>query len=105
MGDPNQLLVRQQGDSVCFDVRVSPRASRAAIAGVHAGALKVSLTAAPVDGAANAALIELLAKRLGVPRRALRIARGEHARNKSICVEGSSADTVRAALSPDAGTR
>ncbi len=90
------LRISEQHGAVCFDVRVAPRASRAAITGVHAGALKLSLTAPPVDGAANAALIELLADALAVPRRAVRIARGEHGRNKTVCVEGTSAHAVRA---------
>jgi hypothetical protein len=90
------LRVTEQGGEVCFEVRVAPRASRAAIAGVRGGALKLSLTAPPVDGAANAALIELLADALSVPRRAVRIARGARGKNKTVCVEGITADAVRA---------
>jgi uncharacterized protein (TIGR00251 family) len=77
-------------------VRVSPRAARAAIVGLHAGALKVSLTAAPVDGAANAALIELLADALDVPKRAVRIEHGDHNRQKTIAIEGITAAQLRA---------
>jgi uncharacterized protein (TIGR00251 family) len=94
----NELALHEHRDAVSFEVRVAPRASRAAIAGVHAGALKVSLTAAPVDGAANAALIALLAAELALPKRALTIARGEHSRNKTVRVEGIDAAGVRAAL-------
>jgi uncharacterized protein YggU (UPF0235/DUF167 family) len=57
------------------------------------------LTAAPVDGAANEALITLLAKALGLPKRAVRIVRGEHSRDKSVSVEGVDSARVRAALS------
>jgi uncharacterized protein (TIGR00251 family) len=93
-----ELVLREQNGGVCFEVKVAPRASRAALSGVHAGALKASLTAPPVDGAANAALLELLAERLNVPRRALRIVRGEHARLKTVCVEGLTLAAVSSAL-------
>lgn len=71
-----------------FEVRVAPRASRQGVLGVHAGALKVGLHAAPVDGAANAALVELLAQALGVARADVRIVRGERSRQKTIEVSG-----------------
>jgi uncharacterized protein (TIGR00251 family) len=92
------LPLLEQHGGVSLQVRVAPRASRAAIAGVHDGALKLSLTAAPVDGAANAALIALLADVLDVPRRALSITRGERGRSKTVHVAGATADSVRAAL-------
>jgi uncharacterized protein (TIGR00251 family) len=94
----SELALHEQEGAVSFAVRVAPRASRAAIAGVHAGALKVSLTAAQVDGAANDALIALLAATLDVPRRALRITRGERGKSKTVRVEGASVEAVRAAL-------
>lgn len=79
---------RAHGDSVRFAVRVQPRSSRTAIEGVHGGALKVRLHAPPVDGAANDALVALLADALGVPRRAVRVVAGESARSKVIEVAG-----------------
>jgi uncharacterized protein (TIGR00251 family) len=95
----DELDLREQDGGVSFEVRVSSRASRAAVGGVHGSALKLSLTAAPVDGAANEALIELLASALGVHKGAIRILRGEHSRNKSLRVEGLDAAAARAALS------
>ena len=80
---------------VRFSVRVQPRASRSEVAGVHGDALKVRLTAPPVDGAANAALIELLADLLAVSRNALRIVAGEHARGKVVEAVGVDAESVR----------
>ena len=94
-------LTERDGD-VYFDVRVTPRAPRSALAGVHGSALKLTLASAPVDGAANRALIELLAELLAVKKSALRIVRGEHARNKSVCVAGLDADRVRQALATHA---
>jgi uncharacterized protein (TIGR00251 family) len=84
------------GESVSFRVKVAPRASRSAIQGLHAGALKVSLTAPPVEGAANQALCELLAKQLGVAKRAVEIVQGQSARLKTVRVTGVSAEAVLA---------
>jgi len=80
---------------VTFEVRVAPRASRNAIAGVHEGALKVSLTAPPVEGAANEALRKLFAKALGVPKSNIEIIRGERARNKVLRIRGVSREALR----------
>jgi uncharacterized protein (TIGR00251 family) len=94
----SQLQLLEQHGGVSLQVRVVPRASRSAISGVHAGALKLSLTAAPVDGAANDALIALLADALGVPKRTLSITRGERGRSKTVHVAGASPEGVRSAL-------
>jgi uncharacterized protein (TIGR00251 family) len=97
--DVDELVLREQNGGTCLELLVSPRASRDALVGVHAGALKLSLTAAPVDGAANEAVIALLAAALDVPKRAVHIVKGEHARKKVACVDGVDAARVRAALS------
>jgi uncharacterized protein (TIGR00251 family) len=85
-------------EGVWITVRVQPKASRDAIVGPAAGALKVAVTAPPAEGAANAALIELLAKRLGVAKSRLEIASGQKSRNKLVLVRGAAADAVLAAL-------
>ncbi len=84
------------GGVLRFAVRVQPRASRTAVVGVHGGALRVRLQAPPVDGAANAALVEHLAEALDVPRRAVRVVAGGTARGKTVEVEGADAARVRA---------
>ena len=85
----------QEGDgSVTFEVRVAPRASRSRILGVQEGALKVALTAPPVDGAANDALRKLLAKRLGVSKSEVEIIRGDRARIKVLRVRGVRASEI-----------
>ena len=89
------LHVQEGDDSVTFEVRVAPRASRNAIVGVHEGALKVSLTAPPVEGAANEALRKLLAKALGVPKSNIEIIRGERARNKVLRIRGVGRGALR----------
>ena len=70
------------------DVRVIPRAGRSGLAGTRGGALLVRLNAPPVEGAANAELIALLARTFGVARRAVTIVSGERSRQKRVQVEG-----------------
>jgi uncharacterized protein (TIGR00251 family) len=81
-----------------FAVRVHPRAKKNAITGKVGDALKVSLTAPPVDGKANAACIEFFAKLLKVPRASVTIASGEASRNKVVRVVGLSAEGLRRRL-------
>jgi uncharacterized protein (TIGR00251 family) len=83
------IEVAERGGAAIFSVRVTPRASRDAIEGEHQGALKVRLTAPPVDDRANEALRRLLAERLNVPISAVRIVSGEKSRNKKVEVAGA----------------
>jgi uncharacterized protein (TIGR00251 family) len=71
-----------------LDVRVIPRARRSEIAGRRGNALLVRLNAPPVDGAANKALIEILADALGVARSAISIISGETSRAKRVSIAG-----------------
>jgi uncharacterized protein (TIGR00251 family) len=73
-------------------IRLAPKAARDRIAGPHGEALKVAVTAPPVEGRANAHLIRFLAKRLGVPKGAVRIVSGELARDKVVEVDGVTPD-------------
>ena len=82
------LRTRDDGDALVFEVRVAPRASRDRIVGVQDGALKVALTAPPVDGAANEALRKMLAKAFGVSKSSIEIVRGDRARTKFLRVQG-----------------
>lgn len=84
-----------------IEVRVVPRAGRSGVAGVREGALLVRLAAAPVDGAANAELIAVLAGALHLPKRSIQIASGERSRAKRVRVEGMDAPAVFAALGLD----
>ena len=75
-------------------VRVVPRASKAGVAGTRDHAILVRIAAAPVDGAANAELIETLARALDLPRRALTITSGTTSRNTRVRVDGLSRDAA-----------
>jgi uncharacterized protein len=81
-------------EGVLIAVRVVPRAARAGLAGIRDNALLVRLNAAPVEGAANAELIQVLADTLGVARRAVSISSGEQSRRKTVLIRGLSADEV-----------
>jgi uncharacterized protein (TIGR00251 family) len=85
---------------VILDVRVVPGAARAGLAGVHGDALRIRVTARPIEGAANRELLRLLAALLGVAPSALTLAAGTHGRAKRIHVRGVTADAARLRLVP-----
>ena len=91
-------MITSTPDGVVLDVRVIPRASRSGLAGVRDGALLLRLHAPPVEGAANAEVVDLLATLLGVPRRAVTIVTGGRNRLKRVRVEGVSAEFVSSRL-------
>ena len=74
-----------------IDILVQPRSSRAKLGPMHDGRLKVAVTAPPVDGEANAAVVEVLAKALGVPRRQVEVIAGLSSRRKTVRIEGADA--------------
>jgi hypothetical protein len=88
------LEVREADGAITFDVQVVPRASRDRLGPVHGDRLKVQLTAPPVDGAANDALVALVAKALGRPRGDVAIVRGTTGRKKTLRVAGVSRDAL-----------
>lgn len=94
------IKVSQLEGYVIFEVRVVPRGGRDAIEGEHGGALKMRLTAPPVEGRANEALRRLLAERLNVPLGAVRIVAGEANRTKRVSVAGVSPAQVLALCAP-----
>ena len=81
-------------------VHARPGARRSAIVGPHGDALAIRLAARPVDGAANRALLELLAGALRVPVARLTLEAGEHGRQKRVRVDGLDADVVAERLTP-----
>lgn len=82
-----------------LSVRVIPRASKSAISGRRGDAIVVRLSAPPVEGAANEALVELLARAFSVPRRQVSIVSGERSRDKRVSIEGLTEGDVEARLS------
>ncbi len=92
------IPIRESGEGVTFAVRVHPRAKRNAITGEMGEALKIALTAPPVEGRANDAAVEFLAEVLRVPRASVTIAAGQSSRNKVIRVRGLTAAQVEERL-------
>ncbi|QSQ27237.1 DUF167 domain-containing protein [Pyxidicoccus parkwayensis] len=86
-------------DGVELAVLVQPRASRTRVVGEHDGLLKLQLAAPPVDGEANAALLEFLSKQLGVPRRQVTLTAGDASRRKRVKVVGIDAARAEAVIS------
>jgi len=89
-----QLKIQQAGNSVIFTVKVVPRSSKTAIAGLLGGMLKVKLSAAPEKGKANESLVEFLAGTLGIKRNMVTITSGHTSPVKTIQIKGLSAETV-----------
>jgi len=80
------LAVRRDRERVTFAIRVTPRASANAVAGERDGVLVLRVTAPPVEGKANDAVADLLAKALGVAPGAVRVVRGARARTKRVSI-------------------
>src|SRR5690242_19432089 len=90
--------VHEKDGAVTFRVGVQPRASRDEAAGEHDGAIKLRITAPPVDGKANEAIRRLIARLVGVSQSAVEIVSGQSSRDKLIRVHGVTAVQVRARL-------
>jgi uncharacterized protein (TIGR00251 family) len=84
--------------SVRISVYVQPRASKTAVVGLHGDAWKIRVAAPPVDGAANAALTDFIASKLGVPRKSVRVAAGGTGRRKVVEIDGVELAAVSAAF-------
>jgi uncharacterized protein (TIGR00251 family) len=92
------LNIKETASGVQFTVRVIPGASKNEVAGIQDGALKVKLTAPPVEGKANRACVDFLAGLLGLRRSALSIASGEKSRKKTITADGLTAGELQSRL-------
>lgn len=90
--------VQEIDNGVQFKIKVQPRSANNQVCSVQGEALKIKLTAPPVDGAANEACLRFLAKKLGVPFSRLKILSGQTSQHKLIRVEGLSLEQVLARL-------
>jgi uncharacterized protein (TIGR00251 family) len=88
------MKLSEHAGAVTVDVLVQPRASRPKIGPIHDGRLKIAVTSPPVDGEANAAVIELLAKQLGVARSAIEVIAGASSRRKTLRITGVTATAI-----------
>lgn len=83
-----------------LEVYIQPGSSKSELAGLHGGCIKIRIAAPPVDNAANRALIDFVARRLGIARRQVRIIAGLTSRRKILEIDGASAAQVSAAFPP-----
>ena len=97
------LSVNETDKGVTFSVKVHPRARKNAITGLVGDALKLALTAPPVKGRANQAVIEFFAELFEIPRSSVTIASGETSRNKLVRIAGLTKAVVAARLSEHFG--
>jgi uncharacterized protein (TIGR00251 family) len=79
---------------ITIDILVQPRASRAKIGPMHDGRLKIAVTAPPVDGEANAAVIDLIARRLGIARGDVEVIAGASSRRKTVRIANATAEQI-----------
>jgi uncharacterized protein (TIGR00251 family) len=98
MNDPG-LRVHESGIGLVIRLHVQPRAKRNEIVGLHDGALKIRVTAPPVDDAANRAIIEFFSRLLGISRSNLQILAGEKSRDKTLQVCGMSCAEFQSRIS------
>ena len=96
-------IFNQTHAGVSVTIRVTPRAGKTAITGVRDDVLLVKLAAAPVDGAANDALIALLADTFDLPKRQVEIASGDKSRTKHVTLGGASTRGLDARLAAALG--
>jgi hypothetical protein len=96
----NTGFANDVAEGCTLSVRLHPGARKNGVTGVHADALKIALTAPPVDGKANEALIAFLAEALRLPRARVALLAGATSRTKMIHITGKSAAEVAAALLP-----
>ena len=98
MSAPPPPWIRESPGGVDLQLYIQPRASRTRAVGTHGDALKLQVAAPPVDGEANAELVEFLARTLGVTRTSVQLLAGDGARRKRVRVLGSTVDAVLQAL-------
>lgn len=93
------IPVNESAKGITFAVKVHPRAHKNAITGIVGDALKLALTAPPVEGRANQAVIEFFAELFAIPRSSVTIASGETSRNKVVRIFGLTRGSVEQRLS------
>jgi hypothetical protein len=86
--------IEEKDGAVLLRVRVQPKASRNAVSVEPDGRIRIALTAPPVDGEANQALVAFMAKQCGLPKRAVRVVSGERSREKTLALTGIAASAL-----------
>ncbi|MBN2568515.1 MAG: YggU family protein [Deltaproteobacteria bacterium] len=93
------ISIKETEEGAVFHVRVLPRASRCEIVGIQGDALKIKITAPPVDGKANDECIKFLSDRLGIKKARISIIAGQASKNKKIAISGATERDMKAIFS------
>jgi len=94
-----KCITNLQNNTLALNIYVQPRASRNRLAGLHGNAVKLCITAPPVDDKANAAVLVYLAKLFGIPKSAMQIKSGRQGRNKKVLITNLALTEAQEALS------
>jgi uncharacterized protein (TIGR00251 family) len=92
--DELSLVISEKPEGCLLKCWIQPRSSRSTIIGIHGDALKIALTAPPVDGKANKELLKFMAKYFKLPQRGIQITAGESSRSKTILINGLNKDII-----------
>ena len=92
-------IANLQNNSITFNVYVQPRASRTRVAGMHGNAIKICITAPPVENKANGAVIHFFADLFGVPKSTVSIKSGRQGRNKKVLIQNLALEEAEEILS------
>ncbi len=92
--------IRDTREGAALHVLVQPKSSRNDVEGLFDGLLKIRLTAPPIEGKANRACLDYLAKLLNIPKSSMSVSVGLKSRTKTICIVGYSAEEIRIKLTP-----
>lgn len=93
-------MIEATGNGIRIHLYVQPNGKKSEILGEHDGALKIRIQAPPVEGKANAAIEEFIAKKLGLPKSRVSLIRGAQSRQKVVEVSGVSVDDATKRLKP-----
>lgn len=92
--DELSLIISEKTDGCLLKCWIQPRSSRNDVVGIHGDALKIALTAPPVDGKANKELLKFLAKYFSLSKSGIQITAGESSRSKTILINGMRKDNI-----------
>jgi len=95
---PGTVNIKETGDGIVLQVHVVPRSAKSEFAGVQGDALKLKITAPPVEGQANAECIRFLSDALGIKKKQVKILGGHKSRKKTVAIEGIGREDIEALI-------
>ncbi len=99
--DELSLIISEKPEGCLLKCWIQPRSSRNAVIGIHGDALKIALTAPPVDGKANKELLKFIAKYFKLSKSSVQIVSGDSSRSKMILISGQNKNIIIEKLCSD----